>query len=223
MNILVVEDDPLLADGMCSALRLAGHDVWGADTAARAIDDLAARMVDLVLLDLGLPDQDGMNVLRFIRENHEGVFVIILTARDGLRDRINGLDAGADDYLVKPVALTELEARLRALERRWQGADVRLVLGGLVMDKARHEVKLDGTPVPLTPREWRLLEILLEQVGELLHKDRLLNLLGGWDGDMSPNAVEVVISRLRAKLEPGVRIRTVRGYGYLLENPDAEG
>lgn len=219
MHILLVEDDALLADGQAAGLRLGGHEVRVAGSAAAALAALREGLPDLLLLDLGLPDGDGLALLDTVRELSPDLLVIILTARDGLRDRVRGLDAGADDYLIKPVALAELEARLRALARRRLDARASEGLrhGALHLDPDRHVATLAGAELALTPREWSLLELFLRHPGELISKDRLLTLCSGWEADLTPNAIEVSMSRLRGKLEPAVSIRTVRGYGYVLD------
>lgn len=219
MHILLVEDDALLADGQAAGLRLGGHDVRVAGSAAAALAALREGLPDLLLLDLGLPDGDGLALLDTVRGLCPDLLVIILTARDGLRDRVRGLDAGADDYLIKPVALVELEARLRALARRRFDARASEGLrhGALYLDLDRHVATLAGAELALTPREWSLLELFLRHPGELISKDRLLTLCSGWEADLTPNAIEVSMSRLRGKLEPAVSIRTVRGYGYVLD------
>lgn len=217
MHILLVEDDDLLQDGLSAGLRLAGHAVSVAGSAAQALQLAGQSLPELVILDLGLPDGEGLDVLATLREMSPDLLVMVLTARDSLHDRVRGLDAGADDYLVKPVALSELQARVRALARRREPVEeAGLRHGPLRMDLARHQASLAGQPLTLTPREWSLLVLFMRHPGELVSKDRLLTLLSGWEGDMTPNAVEVAISRLRAKLDPLVVIRTVRGFGYQL-------
>jgi len=219
MRILLVEDDALLAEGIADGLRLSGHDVETASTSQTALAALHSRRHEVMILDLGLPDQDGIDLLRRIRRLHEDLLVLILTARDSLKDRVRGLDIGADDYLVKPVALKELEARVRAVARRRLGhRDAQVSNGALALDISRHVALLAGVPLALTPREWDLLELFVRHAGELIRKEKIISCFNSWDNEVTPNAVEVYISRLRSKLEPHARIRTVRGYGYLLEN-----
>jgi two-component system OmpR family response regulator len=221
MRILVVEDDVLLADGLVRSLRDAGHAVDWVDTAERAALALASERLELVILDIGLPGMDGLALLQRIREGERYVPVILVTARDAVSDRVKGLDLGADDYLVKPFAIEELEARVRVLMRRTGGGlPPRIVLGPLALDLAARTAVADGRPLDLTGREWSILELLATQPGVALSKERLIQSLSTWDESLSPNAIEVYVSRLRAKLEPcGVGIRTVRGFGYRLDPP----
>lgn len=219
MRILIVEDDELLAAGLAISLALPGYAVDRAVSGEKALLALGAEHYDLVVLDIGLPGQDGFAVLRKLRERGLTVPVLILTARDAVADRVSGLDLGADDYMVKPFALGEFEARVRALLRRGHHAQsARLSCGRLVMDTLAHRVWLGGTPIGLTAREWGVLEYLLLRQEQVLSKDKIMQAVCNWDEEISPNAVEVYMSRLRAKLEPaGIRIRTIRGFGYLLE------
>lgn len=222
MRLLIVEDDALLADGLARSLRRAGHAVDCVESAERGWLALQSESFDLVILDLGLPGRDGFDLLRRLRRSERYVPVIVATAREAVRDRVRGLDLGADDYLVKPFAIEELEARVRALIRRRSVATApEFRCGDLVLDLVAREARVRGEPVELTKREWAILEVLVTQVGVALAKDRLMQSLSSWDDKLTPNAVEVYVSRLRAKLElAGVRIRTVRGYGYILEPAD---
>jgi DNA-binding response OmpR family regulator len=172
-----------------------------------------------MLLDIGLPGIDGYEVLRRLRGAQDATPVLVLTARDHVNERVHGLDLGADDYLAKPFAMAELGARVRALLRRVQmRSSPRMTHGPLSLDKAARRAYLAGEPLDLTAREWAVLEVLLQKVEKIVSKDNIVHWVSGWDGDLSPNAVEVYVSRLRAKLEPaGIRIRTVRGFGYMLE------
>jgi len=219
MRILLVEDDTLLAEGISDGLRLSGHEVETAGTSQAALTALHSNRHEVMILDLGLPDQDGIDLLRRVRRLHDELLVLILTARDSLKDRVRGLDLGADDYLIKPIALKELEARVRAVaRRRLSHREAELSCGALTLDTARHVAQLGGSPLALTPREWDLLELFVRHAGELIRKEKIISCFNSWDNEVTPNAVEVYISRLRSKLEPQARIRTVRGYGYLLEN-----
>lgn len=227
MHILLVEDDPHLADTTARALRSQG---WEVDVTARG--EQVAHSVkqdpyDLVILDIGLPGIDGFETLRRVRAQGSGTPVLMLTARDAVEDRVRGLDAGADDYLVKPFALTELVARARVLVRRSQARLAeQLALGQLKMDLDAKRAFIAGVPLDLSAREWSVLEFLLARADKVVAKEQILQAIAGWDESISENAIEVYVSRLRSKLESaGVRIRTVRGFGYMLEEvahaPDA--
>ncbi|UUC49570.1 response regulator [Pseudomonas citronellolis] len=219
MRILLAEDDPLLGDGIRAGLGLEGDTVdWVTDGVA-ADQALATDEFDLLVLDLGLPRRDGMEVLRGLRKRGDMTPVLILTARDKVADRVAGLDAGADDYLSKPFDLDELLARVRALTRRHTGrAQPLLEHGKLRLDPATHQVSLGGEPVELAPREYALLRLLLEQRGKVLSRTRLVEALYGWDGELESNAIEVHVHHLRRKLGNEL-IRTVRGIGYGIDRP----
>ena len=180
---------------------------------------LQAEVFDVLLLDLGLPGEDGFAYLRRLRSAGYTEPVIILTARDAVDDRVKGLDAGADDYLIKPFSIDELTARLRAVQRRREGRhQAVLVQGALVLDPAAMRVSLDGQPIDLSRREFALLHALLAQAGQVLSRAELEEALYGWGQDVESNAIEVHIHHLRRKLGQGL-IRTVRGVGYLVERP----
>lgn len=219
MRILLAEDDPLLGDGIRAGLGLEGDTVdWVTDGVA-ADQALATDEFDLLVLDLGLPRRDGMEVLRGLRKRGDMTPVLILTARDKVADRVAGLDAGADDYLSKPFDLDELLARVRALTRRHTGrAQPLREHGELRLDPATHQVSLGGEPVELAPREYALLRLLLEQRGKVLSRTRLVEALYGWDGELESNAIEVHVHHLRRKLGNEL-IRTVRGIGYGIDRP----
>ncbi len=222
MRILLAEDDPVIADGICRALRRGGCAVDHVADGMEADAALAGQVYDLLILDLGLPRMNGIDVLKRLRARKSAQPVLILTAQDGVDDRVRGLDAGADDYLTKPFALPELEARVRALTRRGTGQPRCIEIGQLSYDQADRVVKIGGQLVDLSAREIGLLEIFLLRVGRLVSKDQLVDHLCGWGEEVSSNAIEVYVHRLRKKLEDsGVRIVTVRGLGYCLENPDA--
>src|SRR5882724_7538701 len=218
MRILVVEDDPLLAAGLARVLNRCGHAVDRASTGIQADNSLRSTPYELVVLDVGLPDIDGFEILRRLRRRRSRVNVLVLTARDAVEDRVHGLDLGADDYLTKPFAVAEFEARVRALLRRTSGPTGPLVLRGLSVDTETKRVKVNDIPVDLTVREWALLELFLARPGRVLSKEQIAQQLVNFDDALSLNTVEVYVSRLRAKIEPGgVKIRTVRGFGYLWE------
>ena len=221
MRILVVEDDSLLAQGLTRVLTRAGHAVDKADTGTQADRALRAASYDLVVLDIGLPDIDGFEVLRRLRLRHAAANVLVLTARDAVEDRVHGLDLGADDYLTKPFSVTEFEARVRALLRRSSLPVGAVSVGRLVVDVEAKRIRINGTPVDLTVREWALLELFMARPGRVLSKEQIAQQLADYDSQLTPNAIEVYVSRLRAKIETaGVRIRTVRGFGYLWETMD---
>jgi two-component system OmpR family response regulator len=225
MRILIVEDDAVLADAMCAELRKSRNAVDCLATGTAADGALVTQNYDAVILDLGLPDIDGFEVLRRLRNRRKPVPVLILTARDAVDDRVRGLDLGADDYLIKPVELRELAARLRAVIRRGQGTfDNEWVVGRLVLDGPGRRVLLDGMNVELSSREFAMLEILITRAGRVVSKDALLQGLYGLDKDVGINAVEIFVHRVRKKLrDSGVNIRTVRGLGYLLESAAGTG
>ncbi|MCB1888768.1 MAG: response regulator [Rhodocyclaceae bacterium] len=216
MRILLVEDDPMVGAAVQRGLRQEGHAVdWVQDGVAAGLA-LADHPFELVLLDLGLPRRDGLSLLGEIRAGGNTVPVLILTARDAVSDRIAGLDAGADDYLVKPFDLDELAARVRALGRRQRGqADPVVAHGRLVLDPAAHAVALDGEPVRLSAREFALLQALLEQGGKPLSRSQLEDRLYGWGEEVESNAIEVHIHALRRKLGSGW-IRNLRGVGWFV-------
>jgi two-component system OmpR family response regulator len=221
MRLLIVEDDAMLADGLARSLRQSGYAVDWLDSAERAMLAVEHETFDLVVLDVGLPGMDGFEMLRRLRRADRYVPVIVVTARDAVSDRVRGLDLGADDYLVKPFAFEELEARIRALLRRGHTpTSPQLAFGPLTLDLVSRTARVNGEPIDLTAREWAIMELFVTQPGVALSKDRMVQSLSSWDEKLSLNAVEVYVSRLRSKLEPvGLRIRTVRGFGYLLETP----
>jgi len=221
VRLLVVEDDALLAEGLTSVLTRAGHVVEHATTGRHADILLVDEAFDLVVLDVGLPDIDGFEVLRRLRQRHSATNVLVLTARDAVEDRVRGLDLGADDYLTKPFSVSEFEARVRALLRRGAAPAAAWSVAGMTVDAAAKRVRVDGRPVDLTPREWALLELFLTHPGRVLSKDQIAESLFTFDEQLSSNAIEVHVSRLRTKIQPaGAHIRTVRGFGYLWEGGD---
>lgn len=219
MRLLLVEDDVMVASGIKLGLCDAGYTVDWVGSGERAEQALDRESFDLAIVDIGLPGIDGLELTRRLRERGLAMPVLILTARDALHDRVQGLDLGADDYMVKPFELPELLARLRALLRRSQAAtSAVLSFGPLEMDTAHRRVTLAGQVMDIGPREWTVLEYLLMQAPKPAAKDKLLAALTGWDKEITPNAIEVYVSRLRGKLEPaGILLRAIRGFGYRLE------
>jgi two-component system OmpR family response regulator len=223
MRILIAEDDAIIADGLSRSLRQAGYAVDWAANGQDADTALLTVSYDLLILDLGLPKLPGLEVLKRLRSRTSQLPVLILTALDGTHDRVKGLDLGADDYMVKPFELAELEARVRALTRRSAGTAPTIQCGSLVFDQVGRVAQVDGVMLELSAREIGLLEVLLTRMGRLVSKDQLVDHLCGWGEEVSHNAIEVYVHRLRKKLEPGgVKIATVRGLGYCLERPQAE-
>jgi two-component system response regulator QseB len=219
MRLLLVEDDSMIGAAAQQGLRQEGHTVDWVRDGREAESAVANGVYDLVLLDLGLPRRDGLSLLRGWRARGQAVPVVIVTARDAVADRIAGLDAGADDYLVKPFDLDELSARVRAVMRRRAGrADSRVRVGELELDTAAKRVLWKGREVALSAREYALLEALADRPGAYLTRAQLEERLYGWDEEIASNTVEVHIHALRRKLEPGL-IRTVRGLGYTLARP----
>jgi two-component system, OmpR family, response regulator len=218
MRILVVEDDALLADGLTRVLKRSGHAVDQVRTGLQADSSLRITSYELVVLDVGLPGIDGFEVLRRLRSRHSKANVLVLTARDGVEDRVHGLDLGADDYLTKPFSVTEFEARVRALSRRPTLAAASIVVRGLSVDVEAKRVRVNDVPIDLTVREWALLELFLARPGRVLSKEQIAQQLANYEDALTVNAIEVYVSRLRSKVEAsGVRIRTVRGFGYMWE------
>lgn len=216
MRILLIEDDTMIGSAMWEGLVQENYAVDWAQDAAEAELALEVGSYDMVLLDLGLPDRSGMGVLTNLRGKGSEVPVVILTARDAISDRIAGLDAGADDYLVKPYDFDELCARIRAVQRRRQGrAEPLLIQGELCLNPASRECLWKDQPVTLSAREFSLLESFMERPGVVLSRSQLEERLYGWGAEVESNAVEVHISNLRKKLSPEV-IRTIRGVGYIL-------
>jgi len=249
MRLLLVEDDVLVASGIKLGLGNAGYAVDWVGSAERALEVSQTEAFDIAVIDIGLPAMDGLALTQALRDRGHTMPVLILTARDALQDRVQGLDRGADDYMVKPFELPELLARLRALLRRSQAATSAVLrFGALELDTALRQAcihlpaqsnqpdqpNLSGQmgdaspaatklPLELGPREWTVMEYLLLQAPKPANKDKLLQALTGWDKEITPNAVEVYISRLRGKLEPhGIALRSIRGFGYRLERVGAE-
>jgi two-component system OmpR family response regulator len=223
MKILLVEDDAVLADGLIHTLSNIGYGVTAVTSGTYAEHLLQAQGFDLIILDLGLPDMDGLQLLREIRSQKLPLPVLILTARDDMNDRIEGISQGADDYMTKPFELRELEVRLHALVRRcYGGFSNTLEVGNLVLDTQTHQIEAHGKLLSLSARESAVLEILLIQAGKVVCKDKIAQYLSSEGDALADNAIEVYIHRIRKHLEPyNVMIKTIRGLGYLLEvKPD---
>ena len=219
MRVLLVEDTPDLAEAIRQALAQLGHAVDWIAEGGEADEVLALQTYDLVILDLTLPGMDGLDVLGHYRARGGEAPVLILTARDGVESRVAGLDRGADDYLVKPFELIELEARVRALLRRNTVQKTsRIAIGDLVFDQVARRMELAGEPLELPRREAALLEILLLRAGQVVSKDAIADQLFGFDDAAGPNAIEIYVHRLRKRLRhTGPEIKTVRGLGYLID------
>jgi two-component system, OmpR family, response regulator len=229
MRILLVEDDRELGGAVAASLTHEGYAVdWLIDGVSATLA-LSTNTFDLVILDLGLPRQAGLSVLRDLRARTDlqhAVPVLIATAMDAVKDRVEGLDAGADDYLVKPFSLEELHARVRALIRRRNSAASNLLVHGVLsFDLQSRQATANGEPLELSAREAAILEVLLLRVGRAVKKEQLLESLYAWDSEITLNAIEVYVHRLRKKLEPrGIAVRTFRGLGYCIEKqPGGQG
>ncbi len=219
MRILLVEDDPILGDGLAAGLRQSGFAVDWLKDGASAVAALQCERFDLAVLDLGLPKLSGMDVLKRLRAQGSAMPVLILTARDATTDKIAGLDGGADDYLVKPVDLDELAARIRALLRRSGGrAEPVMIHGDLLLDPAAHSVEIAGQPVELSAREFSVLHALLANAGRVMSRGQLEQSIYGWTEEPDSNALEVHIHHLRKKLGSSL-IKTLRGVGYTISKP----
>ena len=219
MRLLLVEDDPLLGDGIRAGLGQDDYTVDWFKDGRSAEAALKSEHYDLMVLDLGLPDKSGLEVLKTLRAAGNDLPVLILTARDAVSDRVAGLDGGADDYMVKPFDLDELSARLRALQRRHSGrARSEISHGDILLDPAAHSVTLAGRNVDISPREYAVLHMLLENEGKVMSRSRLEDGLYSWDGEVESNAIEVYIHHLRKKLGSAL-IRTIRGVGYIIDPP----
>ncbi len=219
MRLLVVEDDTLLGDGIRAGLEHEGYAVDWVEAAESAELALKTGQYDLMILDLGLPGMPGLTLLKRLRERENDLPVLILTARDAVQDRIEGLDSGADDYLSKPFDLEELAARIRALLRRRSGrANPVIRHHEITLDPAAHEVTRNGEVVDISPREFAILQMLLENRGKVMSRSRLEEGLYSWNAEVESNTVEVHIHHLRRKLGASL-IRTIRGVGYIIDKP----
>jgi len=217
MHVLLIEDDEMLGDGLKAGVEQTGWVVdWvrDGDAAQRAFE---TELFDLAVLDLGLPKQPGIDVLRWLRRRGNEVPVLILTAKDGVKDRVTALDAGADDYVCKPFDLDEVCARLRALHRRAVGsASPVLRRGNVELDPVARSVSVDGTAIPLSPKEFAILQGLVENAGKPVTRHRLMSSIYGWDDEIGSNVLEVHVHHLRRKI-PSLTVSTVRGVGYRLD------
>ncbi len=221
MRILLVEDDVPLGEATTRALR---SQQWAVDWTrfGESVTNMVSlASYDIIILDVGLPGVDGFEILRSLRARSESLPILMLTARDAVEDRVHGFELGADDYLVKPFAFRELAARIQALTRRSHARQHNeILLGTLRMDLTAKRAYLNEKPLELLPREWAVLEYILNNVGKVVSKEQILEAISGWDEAPSSSAIEVYISRLRTKLTPaGISIRTIRGFGYLAEEP----
>ncbi|GLR29812.1 MULTISPECIES: response regulator [Psychrobacter] len=218
MRVLVVEDDLMIGESLSEALQDEAYTVDWVKDGRQAILTLRVQPYDIILLDLGLPEVDGMGVLTAIRDAKIETPVLILTARDQLKDRIAGLDSGADDYVVKPFELGEVFARMRVLIRRAQGkADNQVTVGNLSLDTAHKRVMMDGSPIDLTAKEYMLLTTFMLSPEKVMSKNELEDSLYGWGGEVESNAIEFLIHSLRKKVGQD-RIKNVRGLGWYISN-----
>jgi two-component system OmpR family response regulator len=219
MRVLVIEDDTTLGHALQEFLVEQGYAVDWLQDGEHARGAVAGQSYDLLLLDLNLPGRSGLDILRQLRSDGHQVPVLILTALDGVEDRVAGLDAGADDYVTKPFELAELAARVRAFGRRRAGqAQPFIEAGPLQFDTVGREVRVHGQRLALSVRELSVLEMLMARMGRVVTKTQIVNSLSAWDADFSENAVEVYVYRLRKRLEgTGAAIQTIRGFGYLLD------
>lgn len=219
MRILLVEDNEALADGLSAILKSTGHAVDVVRDGASADAAIASESFDLVILDLTLPEMDGLDVLRAMRARRSKAAVLILTARGAPEERVRGLDLGADDYMIKPFDISEFEARVRMLLRRQAGLrSAAITFGGIALDLNSRSFSADGAPLDIPAREVGLLEILFMRAGKVVAKEAIMQSLAAFDDDLSANAIEQYVSRLRKRLAPhGLTVRTARGIGYYLD------
>ncbi|WP_312945664.1 response regulator transcription factor [Agrobacterium sp.] len=219
MRILLVEDNQVLADGLVALLRGSGYAVDWVSDGTSALAATATESFDLVILDLNLPEMDGISVLRSMRARQERAAVLILTARGSPEERVKGLDLGADDYMIKPFDVSELEARVRVLLRRQAGLRSSTVSYGKVsFDLTSRTFSAEGVPLDIPAREVGILELLFMRAGKVVAKEAIMQSLAGFDDELSGNAIEQYVSRLRKRLAPhGLTVKTARGIGYYLE------
>lgn len=220
MRLLLVEDDEILGDGLVAGLKMEGYAVDWLTNGKLADEALRTNTYELIVLDLNLPDMDGLSILRALRSRKNETPVMVLTARDTIPDRVRGLDSGADDFVIKPFELDEVCARLRALARRNEGRSVPTIEHkGIVLDPAAHQVTINNEKVDLSQKEFEILSFLMSNIGKVVSRARLEETLYSWDSDIESNTVEVHIHYLRKKLSPSL-IRTVRGVGYIIDSDD---
>lgn len=218
MRLLLVEDDEMLGKAVSAGLKQDGYTVEWLIDGETALQALGTDEFDAVVLDIGLPGLSGIEVLQRIRQQKDGISVMILTAYDTVSDRITGLDAGADDYLIKPFDLDELLARLRAITRRKSGrSQNRIEVGKISLDTTAHQLMVGGNAIAISNKEYQLLEYLMNNAGRVIPRDRLESILYGWEGGVESNSLEVYIHNLRKKVGAEL-ITTVRGVGYRLES-----
>ncbi|MGH8260792.1 MAG: response regulator [Steroidobacteraceae bacterium] len=222
MRILIVEDDELVADAIARGLAIAEFAIDRVAAAESAFAALTSEHFDLAIVDVGLPGADGLSLVRRLRSSGSHLPILILTARDAVAVKVEALDLGADDFLMKPFEQAELAARCRALIRRAHlGTRGQLTLGRLTLDVGGHQLQIDGSIVELTAREWLVIECLALNAGRIVSKEHLQQAIASFDEALTPNAVEVYVSRVRAKVGDAIVIRTVRGLGYRLDEPRA--
>ena len=218
MHVLLVEDDLVLADGIARILTGHGMVVDVVHNGLEADHALTSRDVSVIVLDIGLPGIDGFEVVRRLRSRSDTIPVLLLTARDDVQDRVRGLELGADDYLVKPFAAPELVARLKALVRRSNPRPPEMQIGGLQLDAFSRRATIDGQTIELSAREWAVLEYLMQQASRVVSKQQIIDAILPWGEEVTLNAVEVYVSRIRTKIaSAGIAIKTIRGFGYMLE------
>jgi two-component system OmpR family response regulator/two-component system response regulator QseB len=218
MRLLLVEDDEILGDGLVAGLKMEGYAVDWLTNGKLADEALKLNSYELIVLDLNLPDMDGMAILKALRSRKDETPVMVLTAKDTIPDRVLGLDSGADDFVIKPFELDEVCARLRALARRSEGRGApTIAYKGIVLDPASHQVTFHDEKVDLSQKEFEILSFLMSNIGKVVSRSRLEESLYSWDSDVESNTVEVHIHYLRKKLDPAL-IRTVRGVGYIIDN-----
>lgn len=218
MHVLLVEDDIILSDGIARALRSQGMVVDVLNHGLHLDTHLQNSAISVMILDIGLPGIDGFEIVRRLRARDNQIPILLLTARDALQDRVHGFELGADDYLVKPFATPELIARIKALVRRSAPAPIEQSIGGLALDTYSKRASVNGKPIDLSVREWAVLEYLMQQASRVVSKQQIIDAILPWGEELTLNAVEVYVSRVRLKItDAAITIRTIRGFGYMLE------